>query len=220
MWWWGTKEPTEAGLSFWEIYCFRILMFFYQITVSINILIPNQSDKSSDNLSVIEAFFNFDLSAIENLYKICAFDDMTNLDKVLLGFLGPIFCILWLIIFSFLKWIGIYDLKRYCTTNVVWRNAGNFILRFYFYTAIVKFFVSVYSTMTRIAFELITCRPFDDGKDRMYFAADIECYEGWHALIFMLIMLSILAPFALLYRLWISRIMKIQNAWFVIIKNK
>eukprot|EP01084_Bolivina_argentea_P153428 267525_1 len=65
IWWWGHKSTYHGSLSFWEVYLFKILGFFYQITPSINELF--EDPVTEDWSSWIEYIFNFYFPVDENM---------------------------------------------------------------------------------------------------------------------------------------------------------
>eukprot|EP01084_Bolivina_argentea_P319058 553416_1 len=213
IWWWGHANTFDASLSFWEVYIFRILAFFYQVTPSINILLPDNSATTDklDYLSPIEGLFNFQLP----ITTLCVFENMTNLDKILLSLSVPIVCIIWLIIFYILNKFGCCEFSRNNCTKGIFGKLVQFGFHFYFIKAFIKFFITVYAAITRISFQLLTCRIFNEGNSsskKMYYAADVECLQGWHVLPMFGAILAGFCPIFLLGRLYVIRKTKDKNS--------
>ena len=212
IWWWGRLSPFDLNLQAWEIYTFKILSFYYQVLPSINLLIPDQS-ATTDYSKTIEGIFNFD----PNIKGICALENLTNLQQLLLTLITPVTCLLWVAFFLFLDRIGCCVMTKKETQRTKCGKIAKFFLSFFFIKALVKFLYQVYAQITRTSFSLVSCRPFSDGTSHMYYSADIECYKWWHSFAFIGITLSALLPCIFLYKLLQARKNLDNNAWWHIL---
>eukprot|EP01084_Bolivina_argentea_P086246 155883_1 len=140
IWWWGHKSTHDVSLSFWELYLFKILLFFYQITPSINELFADSI--STDHLAWIEYLFNFYFPVFENI---------ANLNILFV----PIICVILLTIFYTLDKIGCCNLKTKCHSSI-----ANVVMNFYFTPAFITFYIYVYATIIRISFQLLNHTKF------------------------------------------------------------
>eukprot|EP01083_Nonionella_stella_P178926 633653_1 len=192
IWWWGRKHTFDASLSFWEIYIFKTLMFFYQVTPSIHIVIPDPSE-TTNAADIVEGIFNFQIP----LPNICAFNNMTNLQKMLLSLAMPITCIVWLFIFWALEKMG-------CCARLN-RKSARCALKFFMFKTVVKFLVNVYAVITRLSLSLLKCNYFDDGTTGLYYAADTECWKPWSALPVLGAVMAGVAPILLILKLYTDR---------------
>eukprot|EP01083_Nonionella_stella_P059185 154874_1 len=213
IWWWGHKSPFSSDLAAWEIYTFKTLSFYYQILPSINLLIPDESE-TTDISATIEGIFNFN----PQIKNVCAYENLTNLQQLLLSFVTPAMCLLWIALFWMLDRISVCAFLRRQTQRTLRSNKlSTALCSFFFFKAAVKFFIQVYAQLTRTSFSLLSCRPFGDGTAHMYYSADIECYEWWHMFAFLGVAIACILPMAALYLLLRAKRNLRVSAWWHIL---
>eukprot|EP01083_Nonionella_stella_P302243 1041344_1 len=216
IWWWGHREPCSGNLAAWEIYTFKILSFYYQVLPSITLLIPDQS-ATTDISQTIEGIFNFD----PQIEGICAYDHLTNLQQLLLNFVTPATCLMWVLLFWLLDRVGccLAVRRRWSASNsnsTKCLKIGNLFFTFFFFRALVKLFLQVYAQITRTSFSLLSCRSLN-GKNYMYYSADIECYQPWHFIAFLGVIISIALPFiALRFLIKARQDIKVDAWWHIL----
>ena len=96
---------------------------------------------------------------------------------------------------------------------------------YYYSTAVVNCTSLVYAQIIKTSFQLISCRTFaqDSTKSIMYYDGTVECFQGWHAVPIILIVLGFLIPLIVTYilyayhRIGVSQIQNGPKEWYGIL---
>ena len=221
---WGEKSHrlTDSAkiISIRSLYFFRICSFFYQVTPFI-LLQHNTNSNSYNNENIdasssgyagtintvntnVEAYFNSDISNYNQFY-ICIFDGLKNWQRLFLQYTIPIMCILLTIIFAILN----FCLKKLRLSK--WT--------YYHSTAMVRCVTFVYAQIIRTSFELVSCRDYNNGEiSVMYYDGNIKCFESWHIIPFILIIISVSIPIIIVCKLYKSHVKHGPLTWFEILR--
>ena len=162
----------------------------------------------------IESLFNYDPN-FDELDLFCAYPGLTNFDKILLGYIVPGACALWLVLFELLNWSGCCRLFHARRGGTYLMQYTRLIFEFYFIKAFIKFLLQVYAVITRTTFELLSCRTLGQ-KQRMYYAANIECWSHlWQFfLLFIVVPICVFGPVFAWFKLYKAKNNKIRTAWW------
>ena len=208
---WGKDSHNKMTLSVRSVYLFRICMFFYQIipfiqlqndTAIVNLDTPNISFLTSLN-SILVGLFNAEIPET-NSFHVCLFDSNNNLTRLTSQYFVPIICISMVATFAMLNKLLRGDYFQ-CIESI----APLFLLKWVYYhsTAIVKSSLFIYAQIIRTSFELVSCREYkgrnsSDSESIMYYAGNIDCFQGWHALPIILIIVCLFIPALITYGLY------------------